>query len=262
MFVSIPANNNASLVCTVSAEPSSDVSWSFNGSPVLNTVSKVRIMTSFIGNGNTRSELILTNVTRINNGTYSCVAKNVAGIATANYVISVEEHETLTSRLGLDTQHFVSISILIVLLFLLILALSLVCLLKGRWKKKTVQNNESKTKPQPVATTKRSGIQMGKSTIPSKRIRREKGNSGYFCGRSCIQPDFMDEYYMNNISCTRPCKRNSSRMHTHQRHLAAPCYGYPPPPSMPFTASCGACVFLCSLDTQCVQCFNTGACNR
>ena len=260
MFVSIPANNNASLVCTVSAKPSSEVSWSFNGSPVLNQVSKVRIMTSFIGDGNTRSELILTNVTRINNGTYTCVAKNNAGMATAKYVLSIEEHKTLSSRFGLDSQHFVLILILLFVLFLLILALSLMCLMRGKCNSKVAENKESKTPSKDISTPKRSGIQMGKSTIPSKRINREKMGSGYLCGRSCIKPDYFEDHYMNNFSCSRSCKRNSSRTRQHQRHLPASCLGYPS--SVPFTASCGACIFLGSLDTQCVHCYNYAACSR
>ena len=249
MFVSIPARNNASLVCTVTADPSSEVSWSFNGSPVLNKISRVRIMTSFIGNGNTRSELILTNVTRINNGTYTCVAKNNAGIATADYVINIEEQQSITSKLGIDSHHFLLVLILIVILFLIILALSLICLLKDRCNKKKSPSEKSQPSDQILSTKRRSGIQMGKSTIPPRRIKRDKRSSGYLCGHSCMKPDIIDDYYMNNLACTRSCKRKNPGIQPQQHHI--PCISYPV--TFPFTPSYGPCVFLGRLDTQCAH---------
>ena len=141
MFVSVPVHNNASLVCSVSADPSSEVSWTFNGTPVINTVSRIRILTTFAGRGDARSELLLTNITVENNGTYTCLAQNSAGTVQANYVISVEEIKNYSKRSGLDSQYFILILILICFLFVLIVSLISVFLLT----KRCLKNNEEST---------------------------------------------------------------------------------------------------------------------
>ena len=135
-----------------------------------------------------------------------------------------------------------------------------VYLLTKRCLKRNEESSSNRTQKKDTQTSKRSGIQMGKSTVPSKKVRRDKRSLRYICGHSCFKPDFHDNNYVNNLSSLGLC--HSSRLrHSHQTN-------YPPQPEcrhssrLPFVAKCGACAFLGSLDPQCVHCYNNDHCSR
>lgn len=93
---------NMTLSCNVAGNPAPTISWSRNGSP-LNTTGRISFLDS-------KTQLTITNVNRVDSGEYRCVASNSLGnitssVATLNvqckYIVLCFKTEHVVSMLSL-----------------------------------------------------------------------------------------------------------------------------------------------------------------
>ena len=85
MYLSVDDQKNISIVCRVISDPASDISWHFNNKPVKERGARMRVVQQFEAVQGIRSELIISNTSLADNGTYTCLAENKAGTVMANY---------------------------------------------------------------------------------------------------------------------------------------------------------------------------------
>ncbi|XP_054743574.1 uncharacterized protein LOC129248154 [Anastrepha obliqua] len=93
-YTEISEGRNMSIVCVVRAIPEPQVLWLFNGQVMTNDSLIDNLhMYYYIDEGGSaeekRSEIFIYNVGPEDNGTFSCVGKNVAGITFSNYTLRV-----------------------------------------------------------------------------------------------------------------------------------------------------------------------------
>ena len=78
-----------------------------------------------LGSQGYRSELRITNVSSTENGSFSCSARNKAGVSMSNFTLSVS-HGDISGAMELKLEHFVVVSIcVIIVLLLLVIAVTL-----------------------------------------------------------------------------------------------------------------------------------------
>jgi hypothetical protein len=88
---------NMSLVCTITATPMASITWWYKGLLINNgstMVSDIDMRLYYyknveLGRGSVKSELVLLRTNLDDNGTFQCIAENRAGLAVANFSLSV-----------------------------------------------------------------------------------------------------------------------------------------------------------------------------
>lgn len=92
-YLELAEGQNASLRCKINAKPEATISWWFHGQLLQNdSISDPSLqLTYYIEEGNEQktSELFLFNINAAYNGTFACVAENLAGRSFANYTIRI-----------------------------------------------------------------------------------------------------------------------------------------------------------------------------
>ncbi|XP_012154940.1 uncharacterized protein LOC101454901 [Ceratitis capitata] len=93
-YTEISEGRNVSIVCVVRAIPEPQVLWLFNGQVMTNDslIDNLHMYYYIDETGSAeekRSEIFIYNVGAEDNGTFSCVGKNVAGITFSNYTLRV-----------------------------------------------------------------------------------------------------------------------------------------------------------------------------
>lgn len=97
MFLEVSYGKNVSLLCKVTADPEPRLAWWYNGQRITSLTfndSAADVDQNFFnsiegGFGEKRSQLIITNATEKENGTFVCTAENRAGSAHANFSLLV-----------------------------------------------------------------------------------------------------------------------------------------------------------------------------
>lgn len=93
-YTEIVEGFNISLPCTVRAIPEAKVYWIFNGQLLTNNDSLLEALhlyyyTDESGTAEKHSEVFIYNVGPENNGTFSCIGQNIAGVSQTNYTLRV-----------------------------------------------------------------------------------------------------------------------------------------------------------------------------
>lgn len=146
VFLETNESNNITLECLVKATPEAEITWRFQGQPIQNDSLKTpgfKRNYNIIGAIDKRSELLLFNVNADDNGTYTCVAENIAGRVHGNYTLKVIiKEEPAVVIVTFPRRHLVIIVTGIFLVIVLIIAIVAVVLLKFKTDSKSRKKKE------------------------------------------------------------------------------------------------------------------------
>ena len=130
MFITVREGKNVSLVCRVKSEPESVISWSYNGLLIDSYHPRMKMVQQYEGSLGTRSELLISNSTLAENGSFLCMAENKAGKSVANYSVSVQPHSGDTLVMEMKMEHFIAVSVCIITILILLMIIVTILLVK------------------------------------------------------------------------------------------------------------------------------------
>ena len=171
MVVSVREGRNVSLVCRVRADPAASISWRYNGL-LVDSGLHPRLVRSdqFQGSLGTRSQLVLTNTSLQENGSFLCVAENKAGRAQANYSVQVEPRQPSTLVMEMRMEHFIAVSVCVIVILVLLMIIVTILLVKIARKHLEPEPAKETAKPYKASSMPRS-IQMGTGAVFSGQPR-------------------------------------------------------------------------------------------
>ncbi len=131
MFLTVREGRNVSLVCRVQSDPGAEISWSYNGLLIDRGHPRIRAREQYEGRlGGTRSELVITNTTAQENGSFLCVAENKAGRAMANFSLVVDPDRGDTLVMEMRMEHFIAVSVCVITILILLMVIVTILLVK------------------------------------------------------------------------------------------------------------------------------------
>ena len=130
MFMTVREGKNVSLVCRVKSEPESLISWSYNGLLIDSYHPRMKMVQQYEGSLGTRSELLISNSSLAENGSFLCMAENKAGKSVANYSVSVQPHNGDTLVMEMKMEHFIAVSVCIITILILLMVIVTILLVK------------------------------------------------------------------------------------------------------------------------------------
>ena len=136
--------------------------WSYNGLLIDSVHPRMRQVQQFEGSLGTRSELLITNTSVAENGSFLCSAENKAGKSMANYSVQVESYKSDTLVMEMKMEHFIAVSVCVIVILILLMVIVTILLIKIARKhldsdKDTKSSNTSVYK----ASSMPRSIQMG-----------------------------------------------------------------------------------------------------
>ena len=165
MFLTVRQGRNVSLVCRVQSDPGAEIRWSYNGLLIDRGHPRIRAREQHEGRpGGARSELVITNTTAQENGSFLCVAENKAGRAMANFSLMVEPSRGDTLVMEMKMEHFIAVSACVITILILLMVIVTILLIKiARKHYDTARDQkEAKYSSSPYkATSMPRSIQMG-----------------------------------------------------------------------------------------------------
>ncbi|XP_011553857.3 uncharacterized protein LOC105385220 [Plutella xylostella] len=147
VYLETNEGNNVTLECVVKAVPEAEISWWFQGQ-IIHNGSKddydLKTSYSLIGTTDKKSELFIFNVNQYDNGTYICIADNIAGRALANYTLKIIiKEEPVIVVVSFPRKHLVIIVTGVFLVIVLVIAIVAVVLLKFKTDTKSRKKKDS-----------------------------------------------------------------------------------------------------------------------
>ena len=130
MYLSVDDQKNISIVCRVISDPASDISWHFNNKPVKERGARMRVVQQFEAVQGIRSELIISNTSLADNGTYTCLAENKAGRVMANYSLHVSSLSASPRIMELRLEQFVAVAISVIVILVLLVVIAALLLVR------------------------------------------------------------------------------------------------------------------------------------
>ena len=194
MYLTVTERKNTSLTCRVKSDPLSDISWSFNGLLIDNHHPRIRILQQYEGVLGTRSELVITNTSNSENGSFLCSAENRAGKAAANYTLHVESYKSGTLVMEMKMEHFVAVSVCVITVLVLLLLIVTILLVKIARKNLSERQVPESKKPSSMPRS----IQMGTGSIKHTVITSPTVNGPFYSGA----PDLLSGVSQSNTSDT------------------------------------------------------------
>ena len=171
MFITVREGKNVSLVCRVKSDPMADIVWSYNGLLIDSVHPRMRMVQQYEGSLGTRSELLITNITQAENGSFLCSAENKAGKSQANYSVQVDQYRGDTLVMEMKMEHFIAVSVCVITILILLMVIVTILLVKIARKHLDTEPNDTKMgvsnvyKPSSMPRS----IQMGTGHVPVKR---------------------------------------------------------------------------------------------
>ena len=171
MFITVREGKNVSLVCRVKSDPMSEIVWSYNGLLIDSLHPRMRMVQQYEGSLGTRSELLITNITQAENGSFLCSAENKAGKSLANYSVQVDQYRGDTLVMEMKMEHFIAVSVCVITILILLMVIVTILLVKIARKHLDAEPSDTKTgvsnvyKPSSMPRS----IQMGTGHVPVKR---------------------------------------------------------------------------------------------
>ena len=165
MYVTVREGRNVSLVCRVRSDPAAEISWSYNGLLVDSHHPRMRLVEQYEGSLGTRSELLITNTTIAENGSFLCSAENKAGKSLANYTVLVEPFRANTLVMEMKMEHFIAVSVCVITILVLLMVIVTILLVKIARRHLDTSEVKGSARPVTVSGYKASSmprsIQMG-----------------------------------------------------------------------------------------------------
>ena len=158
MFISVREGKNVSLVCRVKSDPEAEISWSYNGLLIDSYHPRMRMIQQYEGSLGTRSELVISNTSLAENGSFLCLAENKAGKSMSNYSLQVTQTSGDTLVMEMKMEHFIAVSVCIITILLLLMVIVTILLIKIA--RKHVDSSKSSNNVYKASSMPRS-IQMG-----------------------------------------------------------------------------------------------------
>ena len=119
----------------------------------------------FEGSLGTRSELLVTNTSMAENGSFFCSAENKAGKSMANYTVQVEPYRSDRLVMEMKMEHFIAVSVCVITILLLLMVIVTILLVKIARRHLEGREVKATVKPVTVSGYKASSmprsIQMG-----------------------------------------------------------------------------------------------------
>lgn len=148
LYLELAEGRNISLLCKINAIPEAAITWWFQGQLLQNDTfiePNMRLLYYVEEGVEKRSELFIFNTQTENNGTFSCVAENLAGRTQTNYTIRViVKEEPIPEKMQFTYEYFLIIIVGAgVSGFLIVLILCCVILKCIRRSKKARRRKES-----------------------------------------------------------------------------------------------------------------------
>jgi len=171
MFITVREGKNVSLVCRVKSDPMSEIVWSYNGLLIDSLHPRMRMVQQYEGSLGTRSELLITNITQAENGSFLCSAENKAGKSLANYSVQVDQYRGDTLVMEMKMEHFIAVSVCVITILILLMVIVTILLVKIARKHLDAEPSDTKMgvsnvyKPSSMPRS----IQMGTGHVPVKR---------------------------------------------------------------------------------------------
>eukprot|EP00095_Tigriopus_kingsejongensis_P009338 maker-scaffold247_size239117-snap-gene-1.26 protein:Tk09338 transcript:maker-scaffold247_size239117-snap-gene-1.26-mRNA-1 annotation:"PREDICTED: uncharacterized protein LOC103514474" len=208
MYLTVAKGKNVSIVCRVSSDPLSEITWFFNGQKIkdVTTTSSPDEGTNrkpqednhswshrasasiqsweqpnhhgymkrifrhdvIISETETRSELLLHNTSLQDNGTYHCQAENKAARSVSNFTLHIADHVVTPKILQLRLEYFVAVAVGVILILVLIIMAVAVLLIR-------LCRKRIKSKP---------GLQAKASSFGPEVVERSGSSSALYPGSS------------------------------------------------------------------------------
>ena len=163
MFITVREGKNVSLVCRIKSDPVADIRWSYNGLLIDSVHPRMRQVQQFEGSLGTRSELLITNTSMAENGSFLCSAENKAGKSMANYSVQVEPYRGDTLVMEMKMEHFIAVSVCVIIILILLMVIVTILLVKIA--RKHIDSGDKDSKASVTSAYKASSmprsIQMG-----------------------------------------------------------------------------------------------------
>jgi len=194
MYLTVRERKNVSLTCRVKSDPLSDISWSFNGLLIDNHHPRIRIVQQYEGILGTRSELLITNTSSSENGSFLCSAENRAGKSAANYTLHVESYKSGTMVMEMKMEHFVAVSVCVITVLVLLLVIVTILLVKIARKHLRDRQVPENKKPSSMPRS----IQMGTGPLKHTVITSPTVNGSFYSGA----PDLLSGVSQSHSSDT------------------------------------------------------------
>jgi hypothetical protein len=161
MLVSIPQEKDVALTCQIVSDLLGEVSWTFNGSFLLEAREKISI-TPDVDHNKIISMLSIKKADGRWNGTIACIVESIAGKTIANYTLNLSSVTLLPRILDLKLEYFVlvavgSLFIYIITIFSIALVFILIC-------RRKLKQSKTKERINPMPRT----IKMG--TSPTRKL--------------------------------------------------------------------------------------------
>merc|ERR1719336_3054478 len=96
------------------------------------------------GSLGTRSELVITNTSISENGSFLCSAENKAGKSMANYTVHVEPYRSGTLVMEMKMEHFIAVSVCVITILVLLMVIVTILLVKIARKHLDTETNDNK----------------------------------------------------------------------------------------------------------------------
>eukprot|EP00090_Calanus_glacialis_P015955 TRINITY_DN25066_c0_g1_i1.p1 TRINITY_DN25066_c0_g1~~TRINITY_DN25066_c0_g1_i1.p1 ORF type:complete len:745 (+),score=89.43 TRINITY_DN25066_c0_g1_i1:217-2451(+) len=194
MYLTVRERKNVSLTCRVKSDPLSDISWTFNGLLIDNHHPRIRIVQQYEGILGTRSELLITNTSNSENGSFLCSAENRAGKSAANYTLHVESYKSGTMVMEMKMEHFVAVSVCVITVLVLLLVIVTILLVKIARKHLSDRQVPENKKPSSMPRS----IQMGTGPLKHTVIASPTVNGSFYSGA----PDLLSGVSQSHSSDT------------------------------------------------------------
>jgi len=194
MYLTVRERKNVSLTCRVKSEPLSDISWSFNGLLIDNHHPRMRVVQQYEGILGTRSDLLITNTSTSENGSFLCSAENRAGKSAANYTLHVESYKSGTMVMEMKMEHFVAVSVCVITVLVLLLVIVTILLVKIARKHLSDRQVPENKKPSSMPRS----IQMGTGPLKHTVITSPTVNGSFYSGA----PDLLSGVSQSHSSDT------------------------------------------------------------
>jgi len=194
MYLTVRERKNVSLTCRVKSDPLSDISWTFNGLLIDNHHPRIRIVQQYEGILGTRSELLITNTSSSENGSFLCLAENRAGKSAANYSLHVEPYKSGTMVMEMKMEHFVAVSVCVIIVLVLLLVIVTILLVKIARKHLSERQVPESKKPSSMPRS----IQMGTGPLKHTVITSPTVSGSFYSGA----PDLLSGVSQSHSSDT------------------------------------------------------------
>ena len=130
VYLNMELGKDVLFLCKIAASPSATITWKFNGVQISKENPRLKVRSTSIGNKEIHSELFISNVSLLDNGTFHCAAENLAGATNSQFVLNVTEEKAPWVKIEIKEVELKALVLLFVTSLILVFVILVILLLK------------------------------------------------------------------------------------------------------------------------------------